>query len=170
MLWFANGQWNCVDIQCSSRVSPGTFQPNYECAEVRLSLACAVLCVARWRPPRCSLVAEALSASCVSVLTLLLVRISLHRPRQRTVQARCICSTELLRQLLWCGRLIFLPLVTKSALGEQATTCSWSLVSLSSSSTTVSLSDPQVSSADLCRMAQYRHQPQLSEARLRCAW
>jgi len=30
---FADAQWNCADISCSSKVSEGQFQPNYECAE-----------------------------------------------------------------------------------------------------------------------------------------
>jgi len=39
---FADSHWNCVDAACSSRVSAGTFQDNYECAEfVSRSLAAA---------------------------------------------------------------------------------------------------------------------------------
>jgi hypothetical protein len=41
---FANAQWNCVDPDCSSTVSAGTAQPNYECAEfVARTLASAGL-------------------------------------------------------------------------------------------------------------------------------
>lgn len=39
---FADAHWNCVDAACSSRVSAGTFQSNYQCAEfVSRSLAAA---------------------------------------------------------------------------------------------------------------------------------
>jgi len=39
---FADANWNCVDAACSSRVSAGTFQSNYQCAEfVSRSLAAA---------------------------------------------------------------------------------------------------------------------------------
>ena len=30
---FANTRWNCAEADCSSRVSQGDAQPNYECAE-----------------------------------------------------------------------------------------------------------------------------------------
>jgi len=39
---FADANWNCVDPKCTSRVSAGTFQDNYECAEfVSRSLSAA---------------------------------------------------------------------------------------------------------------------------------
>jgi len=39
---FADANWNCVDPSCSARVSAGTFQDNYECAEfVSRSLSAA---------------------------------------------------------------------------------------------------------------------------------
>jgi len=37
---FANNNWNCAQAACTSKVTSGTFQPNYECAEfVARSLA-----------------------------------------------------------------------------------------------------------------------------------
>lgn len=32
-VYFANSNWNCLDVGCSTRVPAGTAQPNYGCAE-----------------------------------------------------------------------------------------------------------------------------------------
>ncbi len=37
-VYFANTNWNCLDVDCTSRVAPGTGQPDYGCAEVFSSL------------------------------------------------------------------------------------------------------------------------------------